>query len=187
MLQFSLADMALCVAMAAIVLGAWKYETREAARDQRIAESLDLQSLYFEQGIVAPEWLQRLVGLENLSFCFTRVVEIVLSPEDLDRIEELAPSLAQLKQLHTVCFLSPAGRDLNMTFSALSHLPSLRVLDLAGVNRSDLLLSENAVNSLTQLKQLRELRFYADDEPKPELLAAIRENLPRCRITFESD
>jgi hypothetical protein len=185
-LQISLAEMAIYAAMVAIVLGYWTCQAREAAHDQRIAESLDLRGLYFEQGIVAPVWLQRLVGLDNLSFCSTRVIEITLSPEDLDRIEELVQSLAQLKQLHTVYFLSPEGRELNMTFSELSRLASLRVVDLSSVNRSDLLFNENDINGLARLTQLREVRFYAEDEPKPELLAAIRERLPRCRITFES-
>ncbi|MCA9103409.1 MAG: hypothetical protein KDA63_19775 [Planctomycetales bacterium] len=125
---------------------------------------------------VAPHWLVRLIGNDNVPEWYERVDKASIAPGTSDGIRKLVPYLREFQYLDMV-FIEEGG-ERPVEFSLLQQLPDLKSLNLNYYDPLD----PTSIGELKALKQLEVLSpGYSPltDSQRRELQSA----LPNCRIS----
>lgn len=170
LMTFSLRDAALVMTAAACLLGWGAHAQHVHIRELKLVGTLDQLAAYGYESSIAPQWLQRLVGTENLPELFLRVDELEISVTDQEELQKVIRICKEFKWLKTV-----EVHDLSMMqLAGLQALPQLEVLKVCFDE-----LSAEQIASLAALQQLHTLFLdHENDAYKDELQA----RLPNCKV-----
>lgn len=111
-----------------------------------------------------------------------RVCEVDLTSHNLERIDDIAPLLADLDCLRRLS-VSSVPDDWSNAFTQMAELTQLRTLDFSLIDAGDLVFAENEAALFARLSQLTELHVCSKEELDCTLRELIRSKLPNCRIT----
>jgi hypothetical protein len=125
---------------------------------------------------VAPLWLRSLVGMRLWPEYFWRASTINIQPERGEETDLMCAEIAQLDYVRKIAIDGhPRHR---FRFSALGNLEQLETIEIWTYP----IISEQDINELAQLKQLRKIVINNIDEIAPDVRAQLEAALPNCEI-----
>ena len=158
--QFALRDLLIFVALAAAVMGWYRWTVVQRDREAEVTAALEREGCFVSRRCCAPLAMRRLVGFKRLGWLY-RVHGFVVQPDPgggnagarMARIGSLAESLRYLEVVRI-----EAGGD--AALGALEGLATLRQLEI-----EDASVTDEGIRSLQTLRELEELLLSGLDAP----------------------
>jgi hypothetical protein len=181
--RFGLRGLLLAIAAVSAMLGWLTHLEREHQRETALIDSVGertgpMEATWYDidHVCVAPLWLRSLVGMRLWPEYFWRASTINIQPERGEETDLMCAEIAQLDYVRKIAIDGhPRHR---FRFSALGNLEQLVTIEIWTYP----IISEQDINELAQLKQLRKIVINNIDEIAPDVRAQLEAALPNCEI-----